>query len=167
MCLTGVRWAESQRRSETRHAYEVVAKRKQDRVLLNDNDEARRYFEHCVPKGKRICNPIVDWTEDNVWRYIYDRGLPYCTLYDEGVDRIGCIGCPMAGDRRWDQFDRWPKFDRLYIRAFDRMIEAKRDAGKTVDWETGQDVYDWWMDNRNLDKPLPGQIHWEDVEDER
>ena len=30
-------------------------------ILNNDNDEQRMLFESCTLKGKRICNPIVDW----------------------------------------------------------------------------------------------------------
>ena len=28
-------------------------------------------------KGGLACNPIVDWTESDVWDYIRDRRLPY------------------------------------------------------------------------------------------
>ena len=165
MCLTGVRWAESLKR-QGRAAFEKITAKKADRILLNDNDDARRYFEHCIPKARTVCNPILDWTEDNVWRYIQERRLPYCKLYDEGFRRLGCIGCPMAGEGRFDQFKRWPAFEGLYIRAFDRMLEARVSKGlPTTVWESGRDVFDWWMENRNMDKPLPGQTCWEDYDE--
>lgn len=57
-CLTGVRWAESSRRKNNRGEFES------DGLLLNvDNTEDRRILEHCIPKRKHICNPIVDWSE--------------------------------------------------------------------------------------------------------
>lgn len=162
VCCTGVRWAESVRRKTTRASFEVFGRR-ESRMLFNDNDEARRQFEHCVPKSKRMCNPLVDWTDDNIWNYIRDRGLPYCRLYDEGFDRLGCIGCPMAGGGRWKEFSRWPKYKELYIRAFDRMLAYGRLNGKKLTtWQTGQDVFDWWMDDKNMDSPVPGQIEWEE-----
>lgn len=165
MRLTGVRWAESLKR-QGRAAFEKITAKKADRILLNDNDDARRYFEHCIPKAKTVCNPILDWTDDNVWRYIQERRLPYCKLYDEGFRRLGCIGCPMAGEGRFDQFKRWPAFEGLYIRAFDRMLEARVSKGlPTTVWESGRDVFDWWMENRNMDKPLPGQTCWEDYDE--
>ena len=164
MCLTGVRWAESLKR-QGRAAFEKITAKKADRILLNDNDDARRYFEHCIPKARTVCNPILDWTEDNVWRYIQERRLPYCKLYDEGFRRLGCIGCPMAGEGRFDQFKRWPAFEGLYIRAFDRMLEARVSKGLPTEWESGRDVFDWWMENRNMDKPLPGQTSWEDYDE--
>ena len=165
MRLTGVRWAESLKR-QGRAAFEKITAKKADKILLNDNDDARRYFEHCIPKARTVCNPILDWTDDNVWRYIQERRLPYCKLYDEGFRRLGCIGCPMAGEGRFDQFKRWPAFEGLYIRAFDRMLEARVSKGlPTTVWESGRDVFDWWMGDGNLDKPLPGQIEWEDYDE--
>lgn len=28
--------------------------------------------------------------------------------------------------------------------------------------QIGQDVFDWWMDDKNMDSPVPGQIEWEE-----
>lgn len=164
MCCTGVRWEESARRSKTRAPLETFAANKDKKMLFNDNDEARRCFEHCVPKEKRICNPIIDWTSDNIWNYIRDRRLPYCLLYDEGFDRLGCIGCPMAGEKRLEEFLRWPKYKEMYIRAFGRMLEYRQINGKKTTWETGQDVFDWWTDDKNMDYTVPGQMGWDDIE---
>ena len=164
MCCTGVRWAESVRRAGQRAAFENQENSIKNKVLLNDNGEARKFFEHCVPKAKRICNPIVDWSTDNVWNFICDRNMPYCGLYDEGFERLGCIGCPMASTGRKREFERWPKYKDMYIRAFDRMVQAGKGAGRDyrIRWTTGLDVFDWWMDDRNMDKPVPGQMEWDD-----
>lgn len=93
-CLTGVRWAESNKRALNRGPFEADGK-----ILNNDNDEDRRQLEHCIPKRKYICNPIIDWSEDIVWYFIAKYDLPYCKLYDEGYSRLGCIGCPMDTKR--------------------------------------------------------------------
>lgn len=164
LCCTGVRWAESARRAASRAAFENKTAKKSTSILMNDNNEARQYFEHCIPKAKRICNPIVDWTLANVWNYIRDRELPYCSLYDEGFERLGCIGCPLAGARREIEFQRWPKYRENYIRGFDRMLRARKASGKDcVIWKSGMDVFEWWMDDRNMDAPLPGQLEFDDV----
>lgn len=157
MCCTGVRWSESIKRSK-RAAYETITSSKADKILFNDNDDARRTFETCIKKQKRVCNPIIDFTLANVWSYIHDRSLAYCCLYDEGFDRLGCIGCPMADKHRTMQFKRWPKFKNLYMRAFDRFLQKRKNKGLPTIWETAQDVFDWWMDDKNMDKPLPDQL---------
>ncbi|MBT0160503.1 phosphoadenosine phosphosulfate reductase family protein [Candidatus Bathyarchaeota archaeon A05DMB-2] len=42
-------------------------------------------------------NPIYDWNEWEVWRYIKENDLPYNPLYDLGYRRIGCWCCPING----------------------------------------------------------------------
>jgi len=36
------------------------------------------------PKARnvKLCKPIFDWEEDDVFRYFYDRNITYCSLYD-------------------------------------------------------------------------------------
>ena len=41
-------------------------------------------------------NPIVDWTEKQVWRYIHDHDVPYNVLHDRGYPSIGCTHCTRA-----------------------------------------------------------------------
>ena len=48
----------------------------------------------------------------------------------------------------------YPKIKLAYIRAFDRMLMERKIRGlPTYDWETGVDVFHWWMENN----VLPGQ----------
>lgn len=146
-CVTGVRWSESTRRRATRGIFEDAGHTKAEgRILFEDNDEDRRELEHCIPKQKYICNPIVDWSEETVWRFIREQGLPYCSLYDEGFHRLGCIGCPMASKKeKLRSFERWPKYREQYIRTFDRMITARKEAGLPTEWKTGEEVMQWWI----------------------
>jgi phosphoadenosine phosphosulfate reductase len=49
-------------------------------------------------------NPLADWSEKDVWRYIAEHDLPYNPLHDRGYASIGCTHCtsPGAGrDGRW------------------------------------------------------------------
>ena len=70
----------------------------------------------------------------------------------------------MAGKFRYAEFARWTGYQRNYIRAFERMLEARKASGKADDprWgTTGEDVFHWWME----DGVLPGQVNiWEDYE---
>ncbi len=104
----------------------------------NDNDLGRKLFEDCRLRSERVCNPIIDWSDDDVWDYLKSRGVPYNPLYDEGFKRIGCIGCPMASKaERQKQFERWPKYRVAYIRAFERGMARGRAMGKEYTWEWG------------------------------
>ncbi len=49
-------------------------------------------------------NPLADWSEKDVWRYIFEHDLPYNPLHDEGYASIGCAPCTLPGsgrDGRW------------------------------------------------------------------
>lgn len=38
-------------------------------------------------------NPILDWTEMDVWAFLTGEGLPFCGLYLEGYRSLGCMPC--------------------------------------------------------------------------
>ena len=57
----------------------------------------RREIEIDVRHGGIVkVNPLVDWTDDAVWAYVKDGGLPYNRLYDMGYTSIGCAPCTRA-----------------------------------------------------------------------
>ena len=137
-------------------------------MLTNDNAESRRVVENCYKRTKVTINPIIEWENSDVWEFIKAHGIPYCSLYDDGWERLGCIGCPMARTNgRERQFLRWPKYKDAYMRAFDKMLQARREKNKPL-WNnrevmTARDVYNWWMEY----DILPGQMNWfEDFEEE-
>ena len=41
-------------------------------------------------------NPLIDWTEEEVWKFIKDHGIPYNPLHDKGFPSIGCQPCTRA-----------------------------------------------------------------------
>jgi len=41
-------------------------------------------------------NPLVDWTEQDVWDYVRELGVPYNALHDQGYPSIGCAPCTRA-----------------------------------------------------------------------
>lgn len=161
---TGVRWAESVKRKNNRGVYENFTANPEKKIILNnDNDDNRRLFESCALKGKRICNPIVDWTDRDVWEYIRSERLPMNPLYDMGFFRVGCIGCPMAGKTRWKEFALFPTYRHAYTKAFGRMLEVIYEGGGKTRWRTAEDVFAWWME----DFQVEGQMSLTDFEEWR
>jgi phosphoadenosine phosphosulfate reductase len=45
-----------------------------------------------------LAHPVLHFTEMDVWAYIMDRGLPYCTLYADGYRSLGCVPCTARAD---------------------------------------------------------------------
>lgn len=53
-------------------------------------------LEHDAEHGLAKVNPLAAWTEAQVWAYVREHGLPYCSLYDQGYRSIGCAPCTRA-----------------------------------------------------------------------
>lgn len=124
--ITGVRWDESVRRKNKRSGLEVEDRR--DRTKLDPDNMDEDMVRYCMNSKGFILNPIIDWTDDEVWEFIHRYNIPYCELYDKGWKRLGCIGCPMSAHRKED-LDAYPKFKEAYLRAFDRMIRNQIEGG--------------------------------------
>lgn len=153
---TGVRWAESTQRKD-REEFEKIGATKATKekftsvMLMNDNDSRRRMNEHCMQKKKMVVNPIIDWKDSDVWEFIHSEKIPTCELYQCGYERVGCIGCPMAGKKRYKEFADFPKYKNLYIHAFDRMVKERKSRGLPCQWKNGNDAFLWWMDDENIE----------------
>lgn len=141
--IAGVRYAESPRRKNLWKTWQRF--------------DATRSGGKASESGWML-NPVVYWSDADVWAYIRERELPYCELYDEGWSRLGCVGCPMAGAagvRR--MFNRWPKFERAWRLAFRRLWARKhgtpitRGKRRGQPWpgmpgiETADELFEWWM----------------------
>ena len=162
---TGVRWAESRKRKNGRGIYEAFDRNQAKKLILNnDNDDRRQLFESCRVRSKHICNPIVDWSDRDVWDYIQSEKIPVNPLYEMGFYRVGCIGCPMAGKHRYREFALFPTYERAYKRAFEKMLLVRKLEGKddsTGGWVDAESVFRWWME----DNTMPGQYELQFDED--
>ncbi len=124
--VLGIRWAESSSRSK------------------------RKMVEQCyTDTSKKYLNPIIDWSDEDVWWFIRKYDIPYCELYDEGHTRLGCVICPMATKRqRRADAKRWPHMERHWRRAFQAMWDAgpktRPDWGK---FKTVDDIWNWWFND--------------------
>lgn len=166
--LTGVRKDESRNRAENQG---IVTFPKPNKAVKNnignenfrltvkggviihniDNDESRRAVETCYRTSKTLINPLINWDDEFLWWYIRKYEIYLNPLYNQGYCRVGCIGCPMSGNGRWKEFANYPGYKNLYIHAFDRMlIEQKKRNLKDMQWETGNDVFLWWMEDKNI-----------------
>jgi phosphoadenosine phosphosulfate reductase len=41
-------------------------------------------------------NPLIEWSEDDVWRYLRDHDVPTHALHAQGYPSIGCAPCTRA-----------------------------------------------------------------------
>ncbi len=117
---------------------------------------AALWSEVTVPKktGDTLVCPIVEWDTEEIWEYINGEGLAYCSLYDEGWKRLGCVGCPiLAGKRRLQEFERWPHVgrrwrrlaDRSYLRLKDREERGVYRGNWRDEWTDSDGYWKWWL----------------------
>ncbi|WP_338669567.1 phosphoadenosine phosphosulfate reductase family protein [Pseudodesulfovibrio methanolicus] len=60
----------------------------------------RREFETRTDPEHTLVNPLLDWTETDIWAFHARFGLPHCGLYDQGYRSLGCRPCTTLPDAR-------------------------------------------------------------------
>lgn len=143
----GVRKFESVKRSQNRNELEIqlVKKGSGNIIMPFDNAENRKTFENCYKDHEKRVNPIAYWTSDDIWNYSKDVGLEQCCLYNEGFERLGCIGCPMARQKgRHREFERWKGFEKLYRLYFHKMFDERKRQGKANYWDSADEWFYCW-----------------------
>lgn len=82
-------------------------------------------------------NPIVEWTELDIWNYHIEKNLPMNTLYMKGYKRTGCfyctLGCNFGSLKTFAELNprRWPKLKQM-LQEDKQFIETKDGFFKTT-----------------------------------
>ena len=128
--LTGVRWQESVRRKQ------------------------RKILETCCHNNKWFVNPIIDWTVKEIWEYIKANKMPYCSLYDEGFKRLGCVLCPMETARQTQiELKRFPKTALAWKHGAYRYWEKNHSKESFKNWGTPEAFWQWWLSRKGERTP--------------
>lgn len=121
--ILGVRWSESSKRKNN-----------------------RRLTEQCYKNNTFTVNPIIDWTDADVWEFHKIYNLPHNVLYDEGFKRVGCIMCPQKGKKAMlEDAKKFPKYYENYLRTFEKMLEKRKEKGLKTTWKSSKEVMEWWL----------------------
>ena len=114
-CILGIRRAESKAREDRYKEPEVCR-------VYSKNVRVRQYL------------PILDWTNEDVERFIKERGLKCHPLYYDSEGRfhverrLGCIGCPMSQRGCIEDFIAYPKMLALWIKYVRKWRNSHPDA---------------------------------------
>ena len=117
--IQGIRRSESTKRAERYHEPEIC----------------RTY----AGKEKvRVYLPILEWTDEDVARFIKERGIKCHPLYydEEGnfhpERRLGCICCPMASRRKMlEEYKKYPLFLKAELKVLQKNREDHPDWSAT------------------------------------
>jgi len=73
--------------------------------LRRDETDHRKTIRIVEDYGHVVkINPLANWTEDDVWKYLKENDVPYNPLYDQGYRSLGCKPCTENGN--WGMFER-------------------------------------------------------------
>lgn len=81
-----------------------------------------------------------------------------CISKGKNVLAASAVQWPVGGGRQ-REFMRWPAYEKMYISAFERMLDVRKAKGLPCDWQTGMDVFRWWMEDDNIS----GQLSMDDL----
>lgn len=89
-------------------------------------------------KKVRVYLPILEWTDEDVARFVKERGIQCHPLYyDEAGNfhperRLGCLCCPMASRRKMlEEYKKYPRFLKAEVKALQRNRDAHPDWSST------------------------------------
>ena len=118
-CILGIRRSESKSRFELYREPEIC------RVYSKDVS-VRQYF------------PILDWTDEDIFEFISKYGIRCHPLYYDDAGnfhverRLGCIGCPMSKSGCLEDFKRYPKMLRQWVKAVGKWRASHPNAKSIV-----------------------------------
>ena len=125
----------------------------------NSRRNKTEYSQSHLNEQTWYCNPIISWSDSDVWGYIHSNHLAYPSLYDEGYDRIGCVMCPLQNKYGMlRDAVRFPRHYRAYLRAFKKMLLNCKERNEDIvnlRWKTPEDVMYWWIYGIQHDDPHP------------
>lgn len=132
--ITGIRAEESNKRSK--------------RKLFEEDTRSEM-------RGKMYLNPILYWTTLDVWDHIDHYNLPFPIAYEEGSNRIGCIGCPLATiATRTKELDKYPRFKNMYLKAIRIAMSQRKANGDpyalSIHFKDEYEAMDWWLSNLSI-----------------
>jgi len=114
---------------------------------------------HRIPKNLKMVKPIYDWSETDIFKYLFDEGIPYCPVYDNQVTAGHAlrVATPLHAEnsKRFDRLKTMePELYAQVIEIFPEMLHHERlyrDMDrKAIHKKHGQsltDVRKWIHDN--------------------
>jgi len=107
---------------------------------LRSNESKKRRKYQVISKNPLIdvrqINPIIDWTEKEVWDYIRKYSLPINPIYKLGIDRSGCWACPYTSKSRW----------KIVKRKYPHLVKLLKEKTLEIPYLNIKDI-DSFVDN--------------------
>lgn len=151
VCITGIRKAESIKRGKRKEV--EISNYKFSGTLDEFNEiystDKGGIVHKCIKgKDKVIINPIIDWSDNEVWSFIRNfLKVPYCELYDKGKHRLGCLLCPMSStNEQRKALMNYPNIKTGFL----RVIKDLKQYYKNGVWELDEEeILNWYISKKS------------------
>jgi len=104
--------------------------------IRRSESKSRAKFERLRKNTKIIrqfsAYPIFEWSDFEVWLYLFFRKIPMNPLYEKGYNRIGCWACPNNG--KFDDFLLSKTHPDLSKKWASFLLEYAKKHGRKSDW---------------------------------
>lgn len=100
-------------------------------------------------KGKHVNQimPLLAWTDNDIEQFISARQIQCHPLYYDKFGRfcvkrrLGCLGCPLPADRSRNDFKRYPRLMKAWLRAGQRYLDSHPDSEIGVKYGSVYDMF--------------------------
>ena len=97
--------------------------------VVNKKNEC--YIASCSSPNVKLCKPIYDWSEADIFKYFYDQRIKYCAIYDRQMwnKQQLRVATPLHAEqaKRFGQIKTlYPVFYQQLISTFPEMIVQER-----------------------------------------
>jgi phosphoadenosine phosphosulfate reductase len=120
--------------------------RKEESTNRQNRKERELIKAHKSKEYKALCNPLLDWTEQDIYLYINQNKLELPESY-KYLKRNGCVGCPMSSKRTYEIFVLYPRFKFVYKKA----AEIAFKAFKNSKFLNADDLLKWYLTDLSVD----------------
>lgn len=86
----------------------------------------------------------MNWTTEDIWKYIKKYNIPYPEHYNKGFDRLGCVGCPMTTvQQRIKELQIYPRYAHRILKAIEVNIKNGKSLSRFFD--DPYEAFMWWL----------------------
>lgn len=89
------------------------------RSCINKKNE--NYINATDAANVKLCKPIYDWSENDVFKFFYDREIPYCVIYDLQI--INGQNLRVATPLLAESAKRFDKVKTLYPTFYEQIVD--------------------------------------------
>lgn len=94
--------------------------------------KSRRVWRNPNVPNQLSAAPIQHWNALHVWLYLFQEKAPYNTLYEKGLDRIGCYMCPSSDIAHLKMIEE--EYPLLWDRWRSAVTEYCEATGRPENW---------------------------------